>query len=242
MMNEIQLFNNPEFGEIRTLETETGRILFCGKDVATALGYAKPQNAILTHCRYALKQGVPHPQSPDKTIEIAFIPESDVYRLAFSSKLPNAERFTEWVTEKVLPSIMRTGTYSIQNQNEKYIDIQLINARTANANVYLTLMQHIDTKSEAYKSILMAYAANTAAGQLVLPLPKLEFSSLHSASEVGEILGISKQKVGRIANANGLKSEQYGEWYHDIASNGKEVDIFRYNDKALEKLREILNS
>ena len=116
MMNEIQLFNNPEFGEIRTLETETGRILFCGKDVATALGYAKPQNAILTHCRYALKQGVPHPQSPDKTIEIAFIPESDVYRLAFSSKLPNAERFTEWVTEKVLPSIMQIGRASCRER------------------------------------------------------------------------------------------------------------------------------
>ena len=110
-MNEVTIFNNPEFGEIRTLETEDGKVLFCSIDVATALGYAKPNNAVSAHCRCALKQGVPHPQSPDKTIEMTFIPESDVYRLAFGSKLPTAEKFTDWVTEEVLPTIRKHGAY-----------------------------------------------------------------------------------------------------------------------------------
>lgn len=89
-MNELMIFNNPEFGEIRTIE-EDGKVLFCGSDVAKALGYAKPQNAIDRHCKGALKRGIPHPQSPDKTIEMNFIPEGDIYRLAAKSELPGAE-------------------------------------------------------------------------------------------------------------------------------------------------------
>lgn len=109
-MNEIQIFNHADFGEVRTI-TEDGNVLFCGSDVAKALGYTKPQNAVDAHCRYALKRGTPHPQSPNKIIEMSFIPESDLYRLVFRSKLPGAEKFTDWVTSEVLPSIRKTGSF-----------------------------------------------------------------------------------------------------------------------------------
>lgn len=109
-MNELMIFNNPEFGAIRTLD-ESGNVLFCAKDVAAALSYKDTDDAIRRHCRYPVKRGVPHPQSPGKTIEMTFIPESDLYRLVFSSKLPTAEKFTDWVTEEVLPSIRRNGGY-----------------------------------------------------------------------------------------------------------------------------------
>lgn len=114
-MNEIQLFNNPEFGEVRTLETDDGKVLFCGKDVAAALGYKDTRHAVSASCRYGVKYTVPHPQSPDKTIEMIFIPESDVYRLAFGSKLPTAEKFTDWVTEEVLPTVRKTGKYDMKD-------------------------------------------------------------------------------------------------------------------------------
>lgn len=106
-MNELQIFNNPEFGEIRTLEEE-GKVLFCASDVAKALGYAKPQNAVAAHCKGALKRGIP---TNGGTQEMSFIPESDVYRLAFGSKLPNAERLTDWIVEEVIPSIRKHGAY-----------------------------------------------------------------------------------------------------------------------------------
>lgn len=99
---------------VRTAETDDGKVLFCGKDVAEALGYKDAVNALKLHCRWVAKRHVPHPQSPDKTIEMTFIPESDVYRLAFGSKLPTAERFTDWVTEEVLPAIRRHGSYGGQ--------------------------------------------------------------------------------------------------------------------------------
>lgn len=103
----LTVFENSQFGSIRTL-VEDGKPLFCGNDVARALGYDKPRNAIQAHCKGALKRGVP---TNGGIQEMTFIPESDLYRLAFSSKLPGAVAFTDWVTEEVLPSIREKGSY-----------------------------------------------------------------------------------------------------------------------------------
>lgn len=110
-MNELKLFENPEFGNIRTLETDDGKVMFCGADIAKALGYSNPHDAVGKHCK---KDGVAVCEVIDsigRTQKAKFITESDVYRLAFGSKLPNAERFTDWVTEEVIPSIRKHGAY-----------------------------------------------------------------------------------------------------------------------------------
>ena len=106
-MNELQIFNNPEFGEIRTLE-ENGTVLFCGSDVAKALGYARPNEAVAKHCKGTLKRRTPTASGKQKML---FIPEADLYRLAFRSKVPSAEKFTDWVVEEVLPTIRKQGAY-----------------------------------------------------------------------------------------------------------------------------------
>lgn len=109
-MNDIQIFENPDFGEVRTLE-KNGAVLFCGSDVAKALGYSNPSKALADHCRGGLTNRYPIVDSLGRTQEAIFIPESDLYRLVFSSKLPTAEKFTDWVTAEVLPSIRRSGGY-----------------------------------------------------------------------------------------------------------------------------------
>lgn len=107
---EIKIFENVEFGKVRVIE-EDGKPLFCASDVAKALGYSKPENAVPRHCRCTLKRGIPHPQSPNKTIEVTFVPEGDVYRLIVGSQLPTAEKFEHWVFDDVLPTIRKTGGY-----------------------------------------------------------------------------------------------------------------------------------
>lgn len=107
MTNELQIFNNLEFGEIRTLE-EGERVLFCGSDVAKALGYTNPSKALSDHCKGVTKRYTPTKRG---TQEMSFIPESDLYRLVFSSKLPTAEKFTDWVTDEILPTIRKHGAY-----------------------------------------------------------------------------------------------------------------------------------
>lgn len=109
-MEGLQIFNNSEFGQIRTVEVK-GKIYFVASDVAKALGYEKPANAVAMHCRYTLKQGIPHPQNPAKRIEVNVIPEGDMYRLIAHSKLESAESFESWVFDDVLPAIRMTGYY-----------------------------------------------------------------------------------------------------------------------------------
>ncbi len=126
-MNELKIFQNPEFGTVRTIEIE-GKIHFAGTDVAKALGYSIPSKAIQTHCRNILKWkvGVKTGVKSDGTdsiqrMEMLFIPESDLYRLIMRSQLPNAEKFSDWVCEEVLPSIRQTGSYSIENRPDSYM-------------------------------------------------------------------------------------------------------------------------
>ena len=109
-MNQMEIFKNPEFGSIRIIE-EDGKYLLSGTDVAAALGYSNPRDAITRHCRYVVKRDVPHPQSPDRNISMTFIPEGDVYRLIVHSRLPSAERFEKWVFDEVLPGIRKHGAY-----------------------------------------------------------------------------------------------------------------------------------
>lgn len=239
-MNEITMFRNPEFGEIRTVDLN-GDTWFVGADIASVLGYTNPRKAIADHVddedknTVTIRDGI---GNPNKTV----INESGVYALIFSSKLDKAKQFKHWVTSEVLPAIRKHGAYVPTQSDQTALDIQLLNARTMNANVYLSLIDRIDTKSETYKPILMAYAANTAAGQNILPLPKSDHSKTFSASEVATMLGVSANKIGRVANANGMKIPEFGQWFHDIASNGKEIDSFRYNDKAIWKFKEILGA
>ena len=112
-MNELQIFQNEEFGEIRTIE-EDGKVLFCASDVAKALGYARPNDAVTAHCRATVKHSTP---ISGKMQEINFIPEGDVYRLITHSKLPSAEKFESWVFDEVLPAIRKTGGYIAGEKN-----------------------------------------------------------------------------------------------------------------------------
>lgn len=106
--NELRIFSKEEFGDIRTLLIDN-KPYFCASDIAEALGYAKPNNAVSTHCRSTLKRGIATKQG--NFSEMIFIPEGDVYRLIMKSKLPSAEKFESWVMDEVLPTIRKTGGY-----------------------------------------------------------------------------------------------------------------------------------
>ncbi|OUO37902.1 phage antirepressor [Flavonifractor sp. An306] len=106
-MSQMEIFKNPEFGSIRTLEHDN-KVLFCGTDIAAALGYTNPRKAVRDHTRGGTKCSIPT-TSGNQTM--TFISEGDVYRLIVHSKLPTAERFERWVFDEVLPSIRKHGAY-----------------------------------------------------------------------------------------------------------------------------------
>lgn len=118
-MNDLAIFENPEFGHIRGLKIE-GEPWFVGKDIAEALGYKKPANALATHVDNEDKQFVmiPHGTEPrngalSPESKTTIINESGLYSLMLKSKLPGAKKFKRWVTSEVLPSIRKTGAYSM---------------------------------------------------------------------------------------------------------------------------------
>lgn len=106
-MNELQIFNSGEFGEIRTIEID-GKPYFVGTDVAKALGYSNPRKAILDHCKGVTKRDTPTSSGVQL---MSYINEGDLYRLIMKSKLPSAEKFESWVMDEVLPTIRKTGSY-----------------------------------------------------------------------------------------------------------------------------------
>lgn len=105
--NSMEIFKNEEFGSFRMVD-ENGKFLFCGSDIAKALGYTNPNKAINDHCRAITKRSTP---ISGKMQEINFINEGDVYRLITHSKLSSAIRFEAWVFDEVLPTIRKHGAY-----------------------------------------------------------------------------------------------------------------------------------
>lgn len=117
-MNEIEIFKNEEFGEVRTIEKNSS-VLFCGSDIAKALGYADTAKAIKQHCKEDGWVICPVIDSMGRAQQAKFITEGNVYRLIAHSKLPGAERFERWVFDEVLPSIRKHGAYMTSEAIEK---------------------------------------------------------------------------------------------------------------------------
>ena len=114
-MNEVQIFNNEEFGSVRMIY-EDGKVLFGASDTAKALGYKNITDAICRHCKGVVKRDTLTKGGKQK---INFITEGDVYRLVAHSKLPSAERFESWVFDDVLPTLRKTGSYFMAETAKK---------------------------------------------------------------------------------------------------------------------------
>lgn len=118
-MTDLQIFKNPEFGAIRTIEKD-GEPWFVGKDVAAALGYEKPTDAVRKHVDVE-DRGISKMETPSGAQETTIINESGLYSLVLSSKLPTAKKFKRWVTSEVIPSIRKHGAYMTPDKLEEVL-------------------------------------------------------------------------------------------------------------------------
>lgn len=240
-MNELRIFNNADFGDVRTVEKD-GNIWFVGKNVAEILGYSNTPKAIRDHVDDEDKLTERIVLSGQNR-EVAIINESGLYSLVLSSKLPSAKAFKRWITSEVIPSIRRTGSYNKPSkqpttQQEQRAKAMLLNAQSRQCKLWLRLAETTDLPD--YKHICQQKAAEVLAGSPVLPMQKAEKKTL-SATEIGKILGITAHKVGMLANKFALKSDAYGKYFYDKSPNSnKQVETFRYYEDAVEKFKEIL--
>lgn len=229
-MNNLQVFTNERLGKVRVMQVK-GQPYFVGKDIAEALGYSNSRDALAKHVHEDDKITVAIRDGKKGNPNQVCINESGMYALIFGSELETAKEFKHWVTSEVLPSIRKTGGYNAEISDEyksKRLEMMMINAKAR-------LMKEQNRRME----LIMKYPnLNTDGYTEDLP-PIIE--KVYTASEAGELLGVSANKIGRIATKHGIKTEEYGEWFKDKAKFAdKEVPSFRYSQKGIDKLKELL--
>lgn len=239
MANEVQIFENAEFGKVRTVVVKD-EPYFVGKDVAEILGYKDTVNALKAHVDEEDKTGwqITTPSRGTQTATI--INESGLYSLILSSKLPAVKKFKRWVTSEVLPSIRKTGSYTAKPDDamqSKRLEVMERNARTRAANLLLKIAER--TNIPEYKAVCNAKAAEMVAGEMILPLPVAERKT-YSATEIGAMFGVSANKIGKLANKHNLKTDAYGKlFYSKSEHSAKEVETWRYYESAIPVFEKI---
>lgn len=225
-MNELQIFQNPEFGPIRTIE-KNGKILFCGSDVAKALGYKNPTKAIADHCKGTVERRTN--DSLGRQRNMKFIPEGDVYRLAAKSALPDAERFESWIFDEVIPSIRKHGAYITPDTLEQMI---------ADPDTTIRLLTTL--KEERQKRIQLESEAKANR-------PKVLFAdavaTAHNSILIGELAKLIKQNgvdMGRNRlfdwmRKNGYLIARKGTDYNMPTQRSMELDLMESKETTIAK-------
>ena len=226
-MNELKIFEHPKFGKIRTI-TENGVTLFCGSDVAKALGYKKPSDAIATHCPYTVKRsigvqtGVKADGSPAmQQMEMLFIPEGGVYRLAARSDLPGADEFDHWIFDIVLPSIRKHGAYMTPDTIQKLL---------SDPDTIIQLATALKEEQGKRKELEAANSALTVNNQIMQPKADyfdelVDRNLLTNFRETAKELGVKQTKF-----INALLDLEYV--YRD--KRGKLMPYAKKNDGLFE--------
>ncbi len=219
MKNELQIFSNPKFGEVRTI-TENGVTLFCAKDVATALGYKRPADAITAHCKGSVIRRLPSKGGEQDT---KFIPEGDIYRLAARSELPGADAFESWIFDEVLPTIRKTGGYNLPKDypsalraladaEEKRLALQAENEAQAQTIAdFAPIKQYVDTILSSTRTL--------------------------TTTQIAADYDMSAKKLNKILHEAGIQRYVNGQWilYKQYMGKGytksKTINITRSNGR-----------
>lgn len=216
MQNQIEIFNNPEFGELRTVLIGN-QTWFVGKDVAVALGYEKPTDAVRKKVA-SEDRGISKMETPSGNQEMTIINESGLYSLVLSSKLPGAKQFKRWVTSEVLPSIRKHGLYATPDTVEQMI------ADPDTAIRLLTQLkeeraekQRLKLENAQQKQMLAEYSPKASYYDVVL-----QTKDALSTSQIAKDYGKSAKWLNAMLHDLGVQYNQGGIWllYQKYAEQG----------------------
>ena len=229
-MNELQIFNSEEFGDIRTV-TINNEPWFVGKDVAEALGYAEPRSAVSKKIDEA-DRGVAEMETPSGKQNMTIINESGLYALIFGSKLESATRFKHWVTSEVLPAIRKTGSYQIAPQGEELLALAVIEAKKT-----------IDSLKDQCNFLGEQAVENQKLISELQPKANyvdkiLQSKSLVTITQIAKDYGLSGRKMNQILNELKIQYKVGRQWvlYSQYQNNGyvhsRTIDITRADGRS----------
>ena len=195
-MSELEIFNNEEFGQVRSVEVE-GEPYFVAKDIAIALGYSNPRKAIIDHVDEEDK-GVTKCDTLGGAQEITIINESGLYSLILSSKLPSAKEFKRWITSDVLPKIRKTGGYV--NNDDLFINTYLPFADDTTKLLFKSTLQVINNQNKLIEEQKpLVTFANTVANS----------SDTIDMGEMAKLCSKEGLKIGRNRLFETLREQKY---------------------------------
>lgn len=206
-MNKVSIFEHPEFGRIRTLEID-GKIWFCASDVAAALGYSNPRDAVVRHCK---PMGVVVYDTPTRSAvqKIKYISEGNVYRLIAGSKLPSAEKFESWIFDELVPETLKNGGYLLKKNGET--DNELL------ARAILLAQNRIKERDSRISAL--EKENNYAILKLKLQAPKVQYydkvlqsQSTYTTTQIAKELGMTAGMLNKRLRWAGIQFRQSGQW------------------------------
>lgn len=246
MKNEIQLIKSAKFGEIQADIYKKGdEPYMTAEQLGECLGYSHPReninklvsrNKYLRNEEFSAEVKMTSPRGDTQNTRI--FTEDGIYEITMLAKTEKAKEFRTWV-RKILKSLRRGDTklVSMTEYQRMMAQTRAENAKIRKAQILTRLAEQYDG---TYKQVLNSYATKELTGEHLLPLPQLP-DKTYTATELGEMFGVSANKIGIITNRHNLKTDQYGAWFNDKAKgHNKEVQSFRYYPSVIPVLREIL--
>jgi toxin-antitoxin system, toxin component, bro family len=242
MANEVQIFENAEFGKVRTIVVKD-EPWFVASDICESLGLSNPTVSV-----NRLDEDERSKFNLGRQGEVNMVNEYGLYNLILGSRKDEAKRFKRWITHEVVPAIRKTGSYNAipkersefkeQELKEQELKARMLNARVRESNQYLKIAAQIDIPE--YRYILQAKSAEALNGGVpVLPLQEAERRT-YSATEIGAMFGVSANKIGKLANAHKLKTPGYGKLFYSKSEHSvKEVETWRYYDSVIPVFEKI---
>lgn len=223
---DLKVFKNDEFGKIRVI-MNNGVPMFSAIDVAKSLGYSDSDKAIRTHCKKSDSIFVLHGDGKPGGTSMKFIPESDIFRLVMSSKLPEAEKFQDWVFEEVLPSIIKTGGYIETNDSDSDEDIL--------AKAILIAHKTIENKNLRIKELETKVSEDAPVVKYTKEFLRIEDSD-KTTTQVAKEYGLSAYRLNRVLESLGVQYPQSGQWFLKQEYSGKGYANMRKRSVWMDRL------
>lgn len=225
-MNEIKIFQNEQFGEVRIAMNENEEPLFCLADVAKALGYSRPADAVNQHCKGVVILPTP---TNGGVQDIKYGKESEVYRLTMKSKLPDAEKFQDWVCDEVLPSIRKHGGYITTQQNDTPEEIMARALIVAQETLKRKEQRLIEAESKIQQDapkVLFADAVSTSQRSCLI-------------AELAKILQQNGVNIGQNRLFSWMRDNGYlcqkGQYYNQPTQKSMELGLFEIKQTTITK-------